>query len=123
MELNIELRVPQTDADWQRLGFEAAALFTAGPLDEERLFAGRTAQVTRLLETVLDRSKHGILFGERGTGKTSLSNVFWKRYGTTLQSIVAARVQADPSDTFSSLWIKGLAWISTERNRPNAGNG
>jgi hypothetical protein len=41
-------------------------------------------------------------------GKTSLSNVFWRRYGTTLQTIIAARVQADPSDTFSSLWIKGL---------------
>jgi Cdc6-like AAA superfamily ATPase len=100
--------LPSTDADWSRLRFEAGALFTAGPLDEERLFAGRTVQVTSLLETVLDRSKHAILFGERGTGKTSLSNVFWKRYGTTLQTIVAARVQADPSDDFSSLWIKGL---------------
>ncbi|MDN5003801.1 AAA family ATPase [Bradyrhizobium sp. GCM10027634] len=99
---------PTTDEEWRRLRFEAPALFSAGPLDEERLFAGRTGQVTSLLETVLDRSKHAILFGERGTGKTSLSNVFWRRYGTTLQSIVAARVQADPSDTFSSLWIKGL---------------
>jgi Cdc6-like AAA superfamily ATPase len=101
-------RPPATDQDWIRLRFEAPALFTAGPLDEERLFAGRSGQVTSLLETVLERSKHAILFGERGTGKTSLSNVFWRRYGATLQTIVAARVQADPSDTFSSLWIKGL---------------
>lgn len=103
-----EFSPPETKDEWFRLGLDAASLFTAGPLDEERLFAGRAGQVARLLETVLDRSKHAILFGERGTGKTSLSNVFWKRYGTTNQSIVAARVQADPSDTFSSLWIKAL---------------
>ena len=99
---------PTSEQDWLRLRFEASALFTAGPLDEERLFAGRSGQIANLLETVLDRSKHAILFGERGTGKTSLSNVFWRRYGTTLQTIIAARVQSDPSDTFSSLWIKGL---------------
>lgn len=100
--------LPETDEEWFHLGLDTANLFTAGPLDEERLFAGRSNQVRKLLETVLDRSKHAILFGERGTGKTSLSNVFWKRYGATLQTIVAARVQADPSDTFSSLWIKAL---------------
>src|SRR5665647_1409671 len=90
------LAKPKTEQDWIVLEFEVANLFTAGPLDEERLFAGRSTEVRRLLETVLDRSKHAILFGERGVGKPSLANVFWKRYGTTLQSIVAARVQADP---------------------------
>jgi Cdc6-like AAA superfamily ATPase len=99
---------PLSEEDWLALGFEVANLFTAGPVDEERLFAGRSSEVRKLLETVLERSKHGILFGERGVGKTSLSNIFWKRYGKTLQSIVAARIQADPSDTFSSLWIKAL---------------
>jgi hypothetical protein len=73
--------IPKSDAEWHRLRFDAAALFTAGPLDEERLFAGRGGQVANLLETVLDCSKHAILFGERGAGKTSVSNVFWKRYG------------------------------------------
>ena len=61
-----------------------------------------------MLEGVLDRSKHVVLFGERGVGKTSIANVFWKRYNKTLQTVIAARVQADPSDTFSSLWIKSF---------------
>ena len=107
------LKRPRTDDDWWTLEFEVAGLFTAGPVDEERLFAGRSAQVRQLLETVFDRSRHTILFGERGVGKTSLANVFWKRYGKTLQSIIAARVQADPSDTFSSLWIKGLEELAS----------
>jgi len=61
-----------TDKEWFHLGLDAESLFTAGPLDEERLFAGRNGQVSKLLQTVLDRSKHAILFGERGTGKTRL---------------------------------------------------
>jgi Cdc6-like AAA superfamily ATPase len=48
------------------------------------------------------------LFGERGVGKTSLSNVFWKRFNKTLKSFVVARVQCGPHDTFSSLWIRAL---------------
>ena len=61
-----------------------------------------------MLEAVLDRSKHVVLFGERGVGKTSIANVFWKRYNARLQTVIAARVQADPSDTFSSLWLKAF---------------
>ncbi len=99
---------PKTLEDWQNLYFEVAQLFSTGPVDEEKLFAGRTLQIRQLLETALDKSKHAILFGERGVGKSSLSNIFWRRYGTSLQTLIIARVQADPSDDFSSLWLKAL---------------
>ena len=61
-----------------------------------------------MLDAVLDRSRHVLLYGERGVGKTSIGNVFWKRYNKTLQTVIAARVQAHPADTFSSLWIKAF---------------
>ena len=61
-----------------------------------------------MLQTVMERSKHVVLFGEKGVGKTSLSNVFWKRYNKMLQSFLVARVQAGPHDTFSSLWTRAL---------------
>jgi Cdc6-like AAA superfamily ATPase len=112
---------PKGLSDWLNLEFEVGNLFTSGPIDEDRLFAGRASQVRTLLETVFDRSKHAILFGERGVGKTSLSNVFWKRYGKSLQTLVAVRVQADPSDNFSSLWIKGLEELKSFA--VNAGRG
>ncbi|MBP5857840.1 ATP-binding protein [Marivibrio halodurans] len=99
---------PKTPEDWLALEFDIAQLFSTGPVDEERLFAGRTSQVRLLLETVFDRSKHAILFGERGVGKSSLANIFWRRYGKTLQSFVIGRVQTDPSDDFTSLWTKAL---------------
>src|SRR4051794_9787010 len=94
------------DMNWVTLEWEVGSLFSGAPVAEEEMFAGRTPEVSRMLEAVLDPAKHVILFGERGVGKTSIANVFWKRYNKTLQTVVAARAQADPSDSFSSLWIK-----------------
>ncbi len=101
-------RTPVSDDEWTHLEFEISALFDGAPIDEEDLFAGRSTEVRRILETVLSRSKHVVLFGERGVGKTSLSNIFWKRFNKTLRSFVVARVQAGPQDKFSSLWTRAL---------------
>jgi Cdc6-like AAA superfamily ATPase len=99
---------PRSEKDWLILEWELSRLFSGAPVAEEELFAGRTAEVRRMLEAVLDRAKHVVLFGERGVGKTSIANVFWRRYNVALQTVIAARVQADPADSFSSLWIKAL---------------
>lgn len=94
--------------NWLSLEFDIARLFDGAPVDEEQMFAGRLAEVTKMLRTVMEKARHVVLFGERGVGKTSLSNVFWRRYGNTLKSFVVARVQAGPQDTFSSLWVRAL---------------
>lgn len=99
---------PMRDEDWWLLSFEIDQLFNGAPVAEEELFAGRAVEVRRILEAVLEKSKHVILFGERGVGKTSIANVFWRRYNAQLQTVVAARVQADPTDTFASLWNKAF---------------
>jgi Cdc6-like AAA superfamily ATPase len=99
---------PATADEWMSLEFEITALFDGAPVDEEDLFAGRAPEVTKILQAVLSRSKHVVLHGEKGVGKTSLSNVFWKRFNKTLRSFVVARVQAGPHDDFSSLWIRAL---------------
>lgn len=90
------------------LSFEITNLFTGAPIDEEDLFAGRQTEVRRILQAVFERSKHVVLYGERGVGKTSLSNIFWKRFNSNLQSFVVAKVQASPADTFTSLWLRAL---------------
>lgn len=102
------MKKPTTLDEWMALEFEIQALFDGAPIDEESLFAGRATEVKRILETVFARSKHVILYGERGVGKTSLSNIFWKRFNKTVKSFVVARVQAGPHDNFSSLWIRAL---------------
>lgn len=106
--------MPDNEDNWIALEFEVSSLFDGAPVREEELFAGRATEVLRMLRAVMDRSKHVILFGERGVGKTSLSNVFWKRYNKTLQSFVVARVQAGPQDSFSSLWSRALDEVNAE---------
>lgn len=97
---------PTSESDWLSLEWEIARLFSGAPVQEEELFAGRDSEIRRILEAVFERSRHVVLYGERGVGKTSIANMFWRRYNQTLQTIIAARVQADPSDTFASLWAK-----------------
>jgi Cdc6-like AAA superfamily ATPase len=99
---------PKSDDEWLYLGFDVQRLFDGAPVSEEQMFAGRLPEVTKMLQTVMERSRHVVLFGERGVGKTSLSNIFWRRYGRTLQSFIVARVQCGPQDDFSSLWIRAL---------------
>lgn len=99
---------PKNSDDWFMLELDLTNLFSGAPVDEEGLFAGRSNEVRRMLEAVMERSRHVVLYGERGVGKTSIANVFWRRYNKRLQTVVAARVQADPSDDFSSLWNKVL---------------
>ncbi len=107
-ELGTSDSAPRTEADWIALEWEIGRLFSGAPVREEDLFAGRPGEILRMLETVLEPGKHVVLYGERGVGKTSIANVFWKRYNERLQTVIAARVQADPSDTFSSIWLKAL---------------
>jgi hypothetical protein len=107
-------RKPKAPEDWMALEFEISALFDGAPISEEDLFAGRSEEVIKILRAVMDRSKHVVLFGERGVGKTSLSNIFWKRHNKTIKSFVAARVQAGPHDDFSSLWIRALEELKAE---------
>ena len=96
-----------TSEDWREKGFEATQLFTpAAPIDEKDLFAGRKEQVDKMLETVWERGKHAVLFGERGVGKTSLGKVFSTMFPKTLRHILPIREQVDPSDDFSSIWRK-----------------
>lgn len=100
--------LPRTEQDWLILEFEIGRLFSGAPIAEEDLFAGRPGEILHMLEAVLDPGKHVVLYGERGVGKTSIANVFWKRYNAQLQTVIAARAQADPSDNFSSIWLKTL---------------
>lgn len=112
---------PMSADDWMSMEFDIQRLFDGAPVDEEQLFAGRSAEVHKMLRTVLERARHVVLFGEKGVGKTSLSNIFWRRFGKTLQSFVVARVQCGPYDDFSSIWVRALEELKatgTSRGRP-----
>jgi Cdc6-like AAA superfamily ATPase len=91
------------------------------PLDRE-LFAGRLNQVQQILSAVSQRGYHAVLFGERGVGKTSLSNVLSDLLRDTgATGYLLTRVNCDASDDYSSLWRKALRDIVITKSRPGIG--
>lgn len=93
--------------DWEHARNEVIENFTPGtPINEADLFAGRQDTVRQLQDTVLEPGRHAIIFGERGVGKTSIANVFYRSLNTKTRRLHIIRVNADASDTFDSLWRK-----------------
>lgn len=101
------MTVPRRDDDWTALYYEATQIFSpSAPVDEGALFAGRAPEISKLIEAILERGKHVILYGERGVGKTSLAQVFSHLFPSFVHKVVLIREQVDPSDDFSSIWRK-----------------
>jgi Cdc6-like AAA superfamily ATPase len=104
-----------TQPDWEALSYEASVLFSpSAPVDEKDLFAGRRSEIKKLIETVTERGKHAILYGERGVGKTSLANVIRYLFPSIVKDIHVIKEQVDPLDTFSSLWRKVFKDINVD---------
>lgn len=53
-----------------------AAFNTAMPVTDRHGLTGRNAELEKLVEAIVVQRKHAILFGTRGSGKTSLARVF-----------------------------------------------
>jgi hypothetical protein len=97
----------RTNIDWKSLRNEVLETFTPGPaINEVAQFAGRKATIQRLQDIAAERARHAIIFGERGVGKTSLSNIFHKDLNTSTRTVREIAVDADSADSFDSLWRK-----------------
>lgn len=95
------------DVDWKSLRTEVLETFTPGPaINEVAQFAGRKATIQRLQDIAVERARHAIIFGERGVGKTSLSNIFHKDLNTPTRTVREIAIDADSADSFDSLWRK-----------------
>jgi ABC-type uncharacterized transport system fused permease/ATPase subunit len=78
---------------FQRLGFELGTVFTpAAPIDNKKLFSGRTSQLRDVIDAVNQRGQHAIIYGERGVGKTSLASVLEEYLPTAGTNVIAPRV-------------------------------
>lgn len=101
---NTDKVLPPKD-EWIALEFETRQLFSpSAPISEAELFSGRREQIEGLINTIADRGRHAVLYGERGVGKTSLGNTFHKLIGSA--GVVSFRQQTSPEDDYSSLWKK-----------------
>jgi Cdc6-like AAA superfamily ATPase len=106
-------KAPQTPEDWQSRIYEALEAFSPGaPIDELSLLAGRTDQIEKMIETVMQRGQHGILYGERGVGKSSLANTFSTRILGGARTLSSIQINCHPSDDFSQVWRKVFRRLS-----------
>ena len=91
------------------------------PIDKEALFAGRQDQIYGVIDAVVQKGQHAILYGERGVGKTSLSSVISEFLD--VGPILSVRVNCDSTDTFGSAWMKLFGKIETVADRAVPGFG
>jgi Cdc6-like AAA superfamily ATPase len=70
------------------------------PIKEESLFFGRKKNLDRVHQAVIEDGQHIILYGERGVGKTSLSNIVASRY----RMAITPKVTCNSSSTLHSVW-------------------
>lgn len=97
---------PRTPEEWQKLRFEAARIFTPStPIGIAELFSGRQAQILKLIDTVAERGRHAIVYGEPGVGKTSLAQVIQHIIPYDFEKIRYIKKSAFSSDNYSSIWM------------------
>lgn len=103
----------------RRVAAVATVFSPAAPIDQYKLFAGRTQQVRDVLSSVAQRGTHVILFGERGVGKTSLANVLAELLsGEDVQSLNSGTVNCDGTDDFPGIWRKAFRELTIFSEEP-----
>lgn len=93
----------------------------AAPIDRLKLFAGREPQRRAVLDAILQRGRHAVLFGERGVGKTSLASVLREYLEEVGQSVLAPRVNCDDGDDYSAIWRKAFDDLQFIEHRRSVG--
>lgn len=96
------------------------------PITSKDLFSGRWDYLTAIADAVHQPGVHVTLYGERGVGKTSLSNVVKptvevldEDHGVNNRLIVKAVTSS--GDSFSDIWKKLLKEIVWQDGRPSIG--
>jgi len=103
----VKFQPKMTEEDWLTLEHEVIQSFTPGtPINEAELLAGRAETIRQLQNTVLEPGRHALIYGERGVGKTSIANTFYRSLNKPTREVLSIRVNGDTSDTFETLWRK-----------------
>lgn len=113
-----------TEEDWQALRFHANELFTpSSPMRATELFAGRSEQLQVLADTVAERGRHAILYGEPGVGKTSAANILRFIIPNTPHRVHYIRHPVVSSDTYSSIWkeiFRNMSFVLQDEEVPRS---
>ncbi|MDP9236174.1 MAG: ATP-binding protein [Chloroflexota bacterium] len=111
-----------TQEEIEGIGINLGAVFTpASPIDNKKLFSGRTRQLRDVIDGINQKGQHAIVYGERGVGKTSLASVLEEYLPTAGINVIAPKVTCDGTDTYQSVWRKVLGGIQTVDTLRGAG--
>ena len=81
----------------------------SSPITSKSSFYGRYDQLSKVESAVSERGQHIVMFGERGVGKTSLTNVIEEKH----PNMHTVKITCTRDDTFEGLWediIKNLLY-------------
>jgi Cdc6-like AAA superfamily ATPase len=102
-------RPPVTDEEWKDLAIQCGHTFSPhAPIDDQSLFAGRADIMLRLIDTVYQNGRHAILYGERGVGKTSLTNIVSKQIFSKSKMVKIIRRNCTHQHDFRLMWVHAL---------------
>jgi Cdc6-like AAA superfamily ATPase len=112
-----------TDIEVIQLKQEIGRTFTpSAPIDGPTLFAGRKTQTEKLMNAVFQKGQHAILFGERGVGKTSLTNVLKDLLrGIPQANFLIGTTNCEASSTFATIWHSVLREMPLRQIEKSAG--
>jgi Cdc6-like AAA superfamily ATPase len=100
---------PKSDQDWFAKRFEISQLFSpTEPVREADLFVGRSDQITRVTDGILQGGQHVVVYGERGVGKTSLVNIISNRIFSDHPQVRFLKVRCLTGHNFISIWERAF---------------
>jgi hypothetical protein len=104
-----EKPLPQTDQDWFAKRFQISELFSpTEPVREADLFVGRTEHITKVTEGIIQAGQHVVVYGERGVGKTSLTNIISNRIFSKYPKFKFFKVRCLTGYNFVSIWERAF---------------
>jgi Cdc6-like AAA superfamily ATPase len=111
---------------YRRIAKAGAAFSPAAPISRVTLFAGRHQQIMRSIDIVYRRGQHGIIFGERGVGKTSMANLIADFISRSDKvdappKFLTPRVNCTASSDYDSIWREVFGRISYFENSGQTG--
>ena len=97
----------EQDERYEHMAKVGLAFSPGTPIDSKDLFAGRSDQVSEVINLIFQKGMHGVIYGERGVGKTSLVSVLYDFLAPFQKKLHRdiVRVNCDVGLKFSQLWL------------------
>ncbi|SHN45424.1 AAA family ATPase [Chitinophaga sp. CF418] len=82
----------------------------ASPVEIKGLFSGRHVQLSKVVSFINQKGYHIIIFGDRGVGKTSFSNIIKILFEKPISPV--SKISCNSDDTYATLWHNVFSQLS-----------